>query len=190
MSSLKISSPKLTLGLDPGVTGALSFFDIEKQRIHKIYDMPVRKPSRHSKTKTIDVYELAILIDSYREDIRLALVEEVGAAPGSGKFKQGVASVFKFGYVSGAACGVLAGNFIPMQYIKPSVWKPMLGLSAAKESSLHYARKQFIHSFEYFERKADHNRAEAAILSKMAGEIFKGEFDDNGFGKPTTQMGT
>ena len=91
------------------------------------------------------------------------MVEAVAAMPG-----QGVSSTFRFGQAVGAVAGVTAALGLPIQWVAPGVWKRSLRLSADKEQSRQRALELWPGFASRFARKADHNRAEAALIGLYA----------------------
>jgi len=75
--------------------------------------------------------------------------------------------MFKFGQTKGLLSGILHTLFaqVPITYLKPSVWKPALGLNRDKKRSLIMARKLWTPQSDLFSRVKDADRAEAALLA-------------------------
>lgn len=121
------------LGCDPGLSGALAILDPNKGQIRALLDMPKLKRGDRS---DLDLVALAAFIGNNYQSIQYAVVEDVAAAP-----KQGVTSMFTFGKVTGIVVGMIAAHYIPIFYVKPSVWKFQLGLSKDKKRSIVMARK-------------------------------------------------
>lgn len=151
---------KWILGIDPGLSGALAFYEPETGAL-EVFDMPVFAVKRNGKTKRcLDLYQLGMLVDSHANDTAKAVVEEVGAMP-----KQGVSSSFSFGFSAGAAQMVVAANMIPMTTIVPAVWKRVMKLNASKDGSRIMASKLLPrHAGKWNLHKHD-GRAEAALLA-------------------------
>jgi crossover junction endodeoxyribonuclease RuvC len=81
--------------------------------------------------------------------------------------KQGVTSVFRFGYGAGVVEGVFATLCIPIEFVRPQVWKKSFGLGSDKEQSLALARRTWPYA-DSFTRKKDEGRAESALLAEYA----------------------
>jgi crossover junction endodeoxyribonuclease RuvC len=145
------------LGIDPGLSGAISFlFHSAPYRV-AAEDMPVVDGR-------VDVVTLADRIRQMQPSI--AIIENVHSMP-----KQGVASTFKFGLACGAVHGVLGALAIPHHFVTPQVWKKHFRLSADKEESRSLALQRFPVTGFYFTRKKDHGRAEAALIALYAFEV-------------------
>lgn len=150
-----MKAPHLILGIDPGLTGAIAFYDPILKSIHHVSDIPLNPT-----TNTIDLYALSNLINQHALQTALACVEDPSAMP-----NQGVVSMFTFGKVCGIINGIVASNNIPLFHVKPSVWKKILGLSSDKNLSRAMAAQKFPSSSDLFKRKKDDGRAEAALLA-------------------------
>jgi hypothetical protein len=142
---------EVILGLDPGVTGAYAFYWVDEDRLHAD-DIPVAN-------KNVNAPSLAKAIAAARPTV--AIIELVSAMP-----KQGVSSTFKFGVAYGIAQGIIAAQNIPIHFVTPAKWKKHFNLSADKEISRARALRLWPCYSELFQRKKDHGRAEAALLTR------------------------
>jgi crossover junction endodeoxyribonuclease RuvC len=154
------------LGVDPGLTGALALYCLGEKKLKDVIDMPTL-PSKKGEKKELDLDGLALYLLSYRHKIRAALIERVSAAP-----DQGVVSMFRFGFVSGAVAGAVAAHLLPIHYVYPAVWKSLLGLSYEKTFSRERAMMDFPEWSEHFQRKKDDGRAEASLIAKFGERIY------------------
>lgn len=147
----------LILGIDPGISGSFALYDPISKTVVNIWDMPVHdiKGKAH-----LDLYQMATIVDTYKKDIKLAVIEEPGAMPG-----QGVTSMFRFGHACGVVQGIVACCMIPMKLLKPSVWKMQMGLTFDKDLSRQKASQMFPKESARFARKKDDGRAEALLLA-------------------------
>jgi len=145
------TAPRCIMGIDPGLSGAISFYFPSHPDRVIAEDMPIAGGE-------VDATTLAQRIKQLRPDV--AILEVVGAMP-----KQGVSSTFKFGVSYGAVRGVLAALQIRTVLVSPSVWKKALRLDKDKEKSRALALRTFAATPEHFARKKDHSRAEAALLA-------------------------
>lgn len=157
----------IVAGVDPGIHGALAFFNTVTGDL-EVYETPLLPllPGTNVKTKRyVDLRATARLVELYAADTAFAVVEKVGAMP-----ENGVVSMFRFGYVTGAVTGVLAGQFIPLHETMPAVWKAQMGLTHDKKLSIAMAKRKFPKHAHLFERKVRNGRlpdgqAEAAMLA-------------------------
>lgn len=164
----KLSSPPylIVFGIDPGLTGAISRFNVGDRgdmQLMTIQDMPVHHLSDGK--SYLDIDTLCQCLDyriTYIDNIpRIYIIESQHSRP-----SDGVASAFKsgmnYGILSGVAalCGEVAT-------ITPQVWKKDLELSTSKHQSREMAINRFPNYKAMFKRVKDHNRAEAALIGTM-----------------------
>lgn len=160
----------LILGIDPGQSGALAWFDVPTQLLSSIHDMPTQISFNRAHTKErkiIDTDSLAATMKTYAAQTAFAVVEEVHSMPDNGPVQ-----AFKFGFNAGIIKGMLAAFQIPAFYIPPQIWKGLMGLSSDKNKSLELAIKRFPYRANNFSRKKDDGRAEAALLTLFGLERF------------------
>jgi crossover junction endodeoxyribonuclease RuvC len=143
------------MGVDPGLTGALSFY-FQNQGAISAEDMPVVAGD-------IDAATLAARIAQLKPDV--AIVELVGAMP-----RQGLSSTFKFGVGYGMVRGIITAAGVPMPLVTPAKWKRSYGLDADKEKARAMALRLWPTRSDLFGRKKDHGRAEAALLARYGAE--------------------
>lgn len=153
----------LLLGIDPGLSGALALLNTVDGDLEEVIDMPLREIRGK---KWVDLYALAMWLDTRRSGIRKAIIEEVHSMP-----NQGVASTFRFGYATGAVTGAVTANMIPATLIPPTVWKMQMGVTHDKATSLAMARKLWAPRADLFKRKKDDGRAEAALLAEYGRRL-------------------
>ena len=141
------------MGVDPGLGGAIAFYEPERDKVH-VFDMPVVNSN-------VDVATVAGAIRNWKPEI--AIVELVGARPG-----QGVSSMFKFGCGYGMVQGVIATLGVPLHLVAPSKWKKHFALGPDKEASRALALRLWPLLSEALKRKKDEARAEAALIARYA----------------------
>jgi len=172
------SNRPLIIGIDPGLSGALAVVDLDSMKLVDMIDIPVfKKDSKARKQgymEHLDVHKLSQIVDIYAPMTSLCVLEEPGAMP-----KQGLSSTFRFGHVCGAIHGVMAGHYMTVIPIKPSVWKPSLGLSSNKDDSRREASVAFRGFSWLWELKKHNDRAEAALLAIYGARYLKGLIDFN-----------
>jgi crossover junction endodeoxyribonuclease RuvC len=151
------------LGVDPGLSGALAVFDPTNFKCVDIIDMPIIVDRRTGKNE-IDLFGLAVFVDSVKNSIDFAIIEKVGSMP-----NQGLSSTFKFGLVTGIVKGVMAANYLPQSSVVASVWKSDMNLSHDKSKSVLLARKLFPDWEASFTKSKD-GRAEALLLAVFASK--------------------
>ena len=144
------------VGIDPGLSGGIAFYDDALPDRAEAFDLPVV-------AKVIDGRNLAALIT--RHGARKAIIENVHSMP-----KQGVASTFTFGRSFGTAIGIIEGLGLPVTYVAPTKWKKHFGLDSDAEKSRAAALNLFPQTSMLFARKKDHNRAEAALIARWGAD--------------------
>lgn len=144
-----------TLGIDPGMTGALAYVGDGDLKV--VDDMPV-----------VDGLVNATLLAGLVQDrmrmpsfIKEAVLEQVHAMP-----RQGVSSTFKFGRGYGVIEGVLGTLRIPVRYVTPAKWTGDLRVGADKELHRRRAIETWPGSADLFKRKKDDGRADAALIAE------------------------
>lgn len=154
---------RLTIGVDPGLSGAVAI--LADGRFVDVIDMPTAGRGKAGR-QTVNSATLAAYL---REHVSahpgatvLAAVEAVGSMPG-----QGVSSTFRFGESCGAVAGVLAALRIPVVRPAPAVWKRSFALiGSEKDASRGAAIDRFPDA--PLSRKRDHGRAEALLIAAWA----------------------
>lgn len=145
----------LTLGIDPGLSGALAVLDSDCMP-ELVADLPI---IGDGKLRWIDGAALqSMLLDSLRGRQCRAVVERVSAMP-----RQGIASAFCFGVGLGSILATLQTLQIGITLVTPAQWKRDLGLSSDKRASLDKARLLFP-AAELHLAKHD-GRAEALLIA-------------------------
>lgn len=166
MSTDPLPRALCVMGIDPGLSGAISWYFPDEAHLITAEDMPVVD-------KNVDAAKLARRVKQMQPDV--VILEQVQAMPSipgkDGKRRSmGAASAFKFGVGYGQVQGVVAALGIPVALVTPGKWKRYFGLSSDKEQSRAAAIKLWPSS-EAFERKKDEARAEAALIAKYGAEV-------------------
>jgi crossover junction endodeoxyribonuclease RuvC len=152
---------RVTIGIDPGATGAIAI--LADGESAGLFDMPVM--ARKAGGNEVNAAELALMLKGVmREYVGayfVAIVEQVSAMPG-----QGVSSMFRFGEASGIVKGVLGALCIPAVFVSASTWKRHLGLSgSAKDAARTMAVQRYPQAAEELKRIKDCGRADALLLA-------------------------
>lgn len=146
----------MILGCDPGLDGALAFYDGAELLI---YDIPTFAIERNGKAKRqIDLGGLAKILKAW--PVKHCYLESVSAMPG-----QGVSSMFQMGRGFGQIEMAIAACHYPVTYVTPQVWKKALAVPKDKDGARQRASQimpQFAHNWDL---KKHHNRAEAALIA-------------------------
>jgi len=147
------------IGIDPGITGAISAFDWYTKSLLEVYDMPTLEvDSGKTKKRHISAVSLRDILEIYPDSH--VVIEKVGAMPG-----QGVSSMFNFGRSAGIIEGVVAAMHFPSTYVTPQQWTKAVGRAAGKDASRMRAMELFPTRADLFKRAKDDGRADAALIA-------------------------
>lgn len=149
----------IILGIDPGASGALAIIDSADLGRVEIFDMPSVQIKRG--TRMVNQVSAPMLAEILRDKkIDRAMLEKVGAMPG-----QGVSSMFAFGRAAGVVEGVLAGLEIPVTLVTPQEWQKHMRVVGGKDGARSRASQIFSKDVNFFLRKKDDGRADAALIA-------------------------
>ena len=162
----------LIIGIDPGITGSICFF--EDGKIIDVIEMPNMAEGKKNKRQVngAQIYhEISKKIKNLeKKDIKV-VIEQVAAMPG-----QGVTSMFNFGQSFGVLKGICAAMQIPMYFVRPAKWKKYFNLiNSEKDASRTKAIEIFPHFSAQLSRKKDSNKADAILISSFFYETYKFE---------------
>ena len=154
------------MGIDPGVTGALAVLhqdDAGAWRVEAVYDLPAIavKTALGKVRRHLDPVALSALLGQIGPVDR-CLVERLSAPPGI----SGIAA-YSLGATAATIATVLALSGIGAKLVSPSVWKRAMEVPKDKNAARDFASERFGTS-EFWRRKLDHNRAEAALIALYA----------------------
>lgn len=152
------------MGVDPGNSGAIAFYNYKTKELHEVIDMPTRETKAGSRGKMVDGTEITHVM--FGRFIHLAVIEDVGGRPNDGPIQ-----AFRFGEATGIAIGCIQSMGIPLQFVKPEIWKHLTGLTRDKDLSRARAVATFPKHASLFKRKKDDGRAEAALLAKFGARF-------------------
>ena len=162
----------LIIGIDPGITGAICFF--EDRKIIDLIEMPNMAVGKKNKRQVngAQVYnEIFERIKNYnKKDIKV-VIEQVSAMPG-----QGVTSMFNFGQSFGVLKGICSAMQLPMYFVRPAKWKKYYNLINSKKDA---SRTKVIEIFPYISpqlsKKKDSNKADAILIASFFNETYQFE---------------
>lgn len=148
-----------TLGIDPGLTGALAALSPAGDLI-SLLDMPTAA-AQGFVARRVDAVAIASWLDTL-PPVRAAALELVASRPG-----QGVASMLSLGRSLGVIEGLLAGRGIRLTLVRPQTWKAHAGLLGTDKDG---ARLAAIARWgdQHLKRKKDHGRADALMIAAWA----------------------
>lgn len=142
------------IGIDPGKGGAIAVISDDKTVIA---------------TATFSEEAYRAIVSENRNSF--AVVEDVHAMP-----KQGVTSMFNFGYNKGWIMGLLYANLVSVELVSPQKWKKIFSLNGEKQKSIERAKQLFpCVSLLATPRckKAHDGLAEALLMAEYARRIYK-----------------
>ena len=162
----------LIIGIDPGITGSICFF--EDGKIIDVVEMPNMAEGKKNKRQVngAQIYQEIYkrIKNLEKKDIKV-VIEQVAAMPG-----QGVTSMFNFGQSFGVLKGICAAMQIPMYFVRPAKWKKYFNLiNSEKDASRTKAIEIFPHFSTQLSRKKDSNKADAILISSFFYETYKSE---------------
>ena len=114
----------LIIGIDPGISGSLCFF--EDGKIIDVIEMPVMAEGKKNKRQVNgsqiynEIYKR--IKDIENKNIKV-IIEQVSAMPG-----QGVTSMFNFGQSFGVLKGICSAMQLPLYFVRPAKWKKYFNL--------------------------------------------------------------
>jgi len=155
---------RVTIGIDPGATGALAI--LADGRCTALYDMPVMPGAVRG--MQVNTRALAAILrgvlHQYQGAFPFAVLEEVAAMPGNGR-----SSMFSFGKSYGAVIGVLGALDIGIVPANPAVWKKHMHLSGKeKDVARTVAIERFPNVADQLAHKKDIGRADALLIALWA----------------------
>ena len=162
----------LIIGIDPGISGAICFF--ENGKILDVVEMPTMTEGKKNKRQVngSQIYNEIIkrVVKTDDQNIRI-VIEQVSAMPG-----QGVTSMFNFGQSFGILKGICSAMQLPMYFVRPAKWKKYFGLINSEKDA---SRTKAIEMFPYFSsqlsKKKDSNKADAILIACFYYETYKFE---------------
>lgn len=162
----------LIIGIDPGISGSICFF--EDGKIVDVVEMPTMTDGKKNKKQVNgsqiynEILKRTKRID--KKDIKV-IIEQVSAMPG-----QGVTSMFNFGQSFGILKGICSAMQLPMYFVRPAKWKKYFSLINSEKDA---SRTKAIEIFPYFSsnlsKKKDANKADAILIANYYYETFRQE---------------
>ena len=154
----------LIIGIDPGITGAICFF--ENGEVRDIVEMPSMAEGKKNKRQINgpQIYnEISRRIEGLQKKNIAVIIEQVSAMPG-----QGVTSMFNFGQSFGVLKGICSAMQLPMYFVRPAKWKKYFNLIKTEKDA---SRTKVIEIFPYISsklsKKKDSNKADAILIASF-----------------------
>tara|TARA_Y100001970_G_C14115139_1_gene793133 strand:+ start:151 stop:645 length:495 start_codon:yes stop_codon:yes gene_type:complete len=158
----------LIIGIDPGISGAICFF--EKGKVLDVIDMPTMAEGKKNKRQINGrqiFNEISSRIKNYSSNDIKVVVEQVSAMPG-----QGVTSMFNFGQSFGVIKGICAAMQLPIFFVRPAKWKKYFELiNSQKDASRTKAIEIFPKISSILSKKKDANKADAILIASFFENI-------------------
>jgi crossover junction endodeoxyribonuclease RuvC len=162
----------LIIGIDPGLSGSICFF--EDGKIIDVIEMPTMTEGKKNKKQVngAQIYnEISKRVDKIENQNVRVIIEQVSAMPG-----QGVTSMFNFGQSFGILKGICSAMRLPMYFVRPAKWKKYFNLINSEKDA---SRTRAIEIFPYFSsqlsKKKDSNKADAILIANFYYETYKTE---------------
>jgi crossover junction endodeoxyribonuclease RuvC len=162
----------LIIGIDPGVSGSICFF--QDGVIKDVVEMPTMTEGKKNKKQVNgsqifnEISEKIKKID--KKNIKV-VIEHVTAMPG-----QGVTSMFNFGQSFGILKGICSAMQLSVYFVRPAKWKKYFNLiNSEKDASRTRAIEIFPYYSSHLSKKKDSNKADAILIASFFFETFKEE---------------
>ena len=161
----------LIIGIDPGISGSICFF--EDGKILEVIEMPLMTEGKKNKKQVngAQIYNEFFKRITRKDDEIRVVIEQVSAMPG-----QGVTSMFNFGQSFGILKGICSAMQLPMFFVRPAKWKKYFNLINSQKDA---SRTRAIEIFPYFStqlsKKKDSNKADAILIASFYYETYKKE---------------
>ena len=160
----------LIIGIDPGISGSICFFDDGK--ILDVIEMPTMNDGKKNKKQVngSQIFnEISKRINTIEKKQIKVVIEQVSAMPG-----QGVTSMFNFGQSFGILKGICSSMQLSMYFVRPAKWKKYYNLINTQKDA---SRTRAIEIFPYFSsqlsKKKDSNKADAILIANFYYETYK-----------------
>ena len=162
----------MIIGIDPGITGSICFF--EDGKVLEVLDMPNMAEGKKNKRQVngAQIYnEIFNRTKNYSKKNIKVIIENVSAMPG-----QGVTSMFNFGQSFGILKGICSAMGLSVYYVRPAKWKKYFNLINSEKDA---SRTRAIEIFPYFSsqlsKKKDNNKADAILIASFFYETYQKE---------------
>ena len=153
----------IIIGIDPGITGAISV--LENKKVIEVYDTPTMIDGKKNKRQVNGAQVTNIIKENLNKDKDkevVVVVEHVNAMPG-----QGVTSMFNFGQSFGVIKGICSALSLPIYFVRPAKWKKHFNLIKTNKDA---SRTKVIQIYpgvsSKLSRKKDSNKADAILIAR------------------------
>lgn len=167
----------LTIGIDPGIRGALAVLDDNgRMRVH---DMPIRPRQHAAKVKNeIDPLALRRVLREFApaDESCLVLMEQLNAFIGGEGRRQGaVATMASLEATKAVICTVCELSGLGVEFVSPQRWQGLFGIKRresedTKKQSLRIARE--IYGRDFCPLEKHDGRADAMLIARYGQQMF------------------
>ena len=158
----------LVIGIDPGITGSICFF--EDGKVIDLIDMPNMADGKKQKKQVngAQIYNEILLRTKNVEKKNIKVViEHVSAMPG-----QGVTSMFNFGQSFGVLKGICSAMQLSMYFVRPAKWKRFFNLiNAEKDASRTKVIEMYPSLSNQLAKKKDVNKSDAILIARYFDDM-------------------
>ena len=162
----------LIIGIDPGITGSICFF--QDGVVRDVVEMPTMIEGKKNKKQVngSQIFnEISEKIKNTDKKNIKVVIEHVTAMPG-----QGVTSMFNFGQSFGILKGICSAMQLSVYFVRPAKWKKYYNLiNSEKDASRTRAIEIFPYYSSHLSKKKDSNKADAILIASYFFETFKEE---------------
>jgi crossover junction endodeoxyribonuclease RuvC len=157
-----------TLGIDPGVNGALALLD-DAGECRGVLDMPTLAAGGKKGRRILDGPALIRWLRKLPPGRVTAMLEEVSSMP-----RDGHVAAFSFGRTYGTTETALAAAGIPYRTVRPAIWKKVMGVLADKDHARMKATQLIPSGAKHWPLKKHDGRAEAALIAQYGRQLVGG----------------
>ena len=163
----------LIIGIDPGISGSICFF--QDGVIKDVVEMPTMIDGKKNKKQVngSQIFnEISDKIKNMDKKNIKVVIEHVTAMPG-----QGVTSMFNFGQSFGILKGICSAMQLSVFFVRPAKWKKYFNLiNSEKDASRARAIEIFPYYSSHLSRKKDSNKADAILIASFFFETYKDDY--------------
>jgi hypothetical protein len=160
-------------GIDPGKKGAFVTVTPDGMHVEHVMRVPLSTEKHNHRDRkptiktNVDYPSLCEEWGIVMRKCKFIIFEHIwGAAPAGKGRKDGGASMFKLGHVTGFVYGVAQTWSVPVFFRTPQTWRKIVSLEGGKDQSFVKARALFPDSLAEFKRVSmDEGVAEASLIA-------------------------
>lgn len=166
----------LTIGIDPGISGAIAVID--HHGVPRVHDMPVRAKKGTGKVRNeIDPKGLQRVLRELvpADETALVVMEQMHAFMGAGKRVGSMSSQASLAATKAVIVAICELNDLDVMFVTPREWQSLYGIKTTerettKAQSLRIARQLF--GMEWLARAKDDGRADALLIARYGQRHF------------------